>query len=523
MASSPGRSNRFTKPALDETEDLIMQLHTLDLVIIVAYMAGVTAFGWYFGRKQKDIRDYFLSDRDVPWWALAGSIVATETSTVTFISVPAFAFAANARGEGGNFTFLQLVTGYMIGRLVIVALFIPLYFKGELFTVYQVLDKRFGGQVKRTAASLFLITRSLADGIRLFATALVLVALTGWSDPTSILIIGIVTILYTYLGGMSAVIWTDVIQLVIYIAGALVAAALLLTRIPGGWAEVVAVGNANQKFQLFDFTLQIGRSYTFWAGVIGGAFLTTATHGTDQLMVQRYLCSKNARQATGALLGSGAVVFAQFVLFLLIGVMLFVFYRDFPILPPDVATRADRIFPHFIVTQLPPGLTGLVIAAIFAAAMSTLSSSLNSSAATAVTDFYRPLFARDRSDRHYLKVSKALTATWGLVQIGVAILAITMQQRVVDSVLSIASFTNGPILGVFFLGSLTKRVGRIGALTGIIAGILTMIIVWYGLQVSWQWYVLIGSIVTFTAGYISSLIFERPEAVPHQALTQEQQ
>jgi SSS family solute:Na+ symporter len=485
-----------------------MQLHLIDLMVIAAYMAGVTLFGWYFGRKQKDIRDYFLSDRDVPWWALAGSIVATETSTVTFISVPAFAFAANGRGEGGNFTFLQLVAGYMIGRLVIVALFIPLYFRGELFTVYQVLDRRFGGSVKRTAASLFLVTRSAADGIRLYATALVLVALTGWADTKSILIIGAVTILYTYLGGMSAVIWTDVIQLVIYVGGAFVAAVILLDRIPGGWNEVAAVGEQFHKFQLFDFSRDIARSYTFWAGIIGGAFLTTATHGTDQLMVQRYLCSRSARQATGALLASGAVVFAQFVLFLFIGVMLFAFYQH-SALPPEVASRADRVFPHFIVTQLPPGLVGLVVAAIFAAAMSTLSSSLNSSAATALTDFYRPLMARGRSDAHYLKVSRGLTAMWGAVQIIVAIVAIAIEQRVVDAVLSIASFTNGPILGLFFLGALTKRVGRVGALAGVAAGIAVMLLVWLGLNVSWQWYVLIGSTVTFAVGYGASLMFER--------------
>lgn len=486
-----------------------MQLHTLDLIVIVAYMAGVTAFGWYFGRKQKDIRDYFLSDRDVPWWALAGSIVATETSTVTFISVPAFAFAANAHGEGGNLTFLQLVVGYMIGRLIVIGLFVPLYFRGELFTVYQILDKRFGGRVKRTAASLFLVTRSLADGIRLYATALVLVALTGWADPTSILIIGAVTILYTYLGGMSAVIWTDVIQLVIYLGGALVAAMILLNRIPGGWGEVVAVGGEFQKFRLLDFTFDVARSYTFWAGVIGGAFLTTATHGTDQLMVQRYLCSKNTRQATAALLASGAIIFAQFVLFLFIGIMLFVFYHHFPTLPAEVSARADRVFPHFIVTELPHGIVGLVIAAIFAAAMSTLSSSLNSSAATSMADFYRPLFARNRSDTHYLRVSRALTAMWGGVQIVVAIIAIAMHQRVVDAVLSIASFTNGPILGLFLLGALTRRVRQLGALVGVVTGIIAMTFVWASLNVSWQWYVLIGSTVTFIVGYITSLALER--------------
>lgn len=486
-----------------------MSLHPLDLVVLVLYMAGVLAVGWHFSRRQRDIRDYFLSGKDVPWWALTGSIVATETSTVTFISVPAFAFAANARGEGGNFTFLQLVLGYLIGRAVIVALFLPLYFKGELFTVYQVLDRRFSGRVKRAAASLFLVTRSIADGIRLFATALVLVALTGWADPVSILVIGGVTILYTYLGGMAAVIWTDVMQLVVYLAGAVVAAFLLLDQIPGGWNEVVAVGRELGRFRLFDFSFSLARGYTFWAGLLGGAFLTTATHGTDQLMVQRYLCARTPRQAAVALLTSGGVILGQFALFLLIGLMLFVFYRHFPTLPAEVAQRADRVFPHFIVTRLPHGLAGLVIAAIFAAAMSTLSASLNSLSASSVTDFYRPLCAPARPEDHYLKAARWMTAGWGAVQILVALLAMRMEKRVVDAVLAVASFTNGPILGLFFLGVLTKWVGPRGALAGVLTGIAVMLGVWLWLPVSWQWYVLIGSTVTFAAGAGASLLFEQ--------------
>jgi SSS family transporter len=478
-----------------------MQLHALDLAVLFVYLGGITAAGWAFGRKQKDIRDYFLSDSSVPWWAVAGSIVATETSTATFISIPAFAFAANARGEGGNLTFLQLVTGYMIGRIVVVLLFIPQYFKGELFTVYQLLERRFGGMTKRTAASLFLVTRSLADGIRLYATAIVLVALTGWSDIAAILIVGVVTMIYTYVGGMSAVVWTDVAQFVIYLAGALTAAALLLGEIPGGWSAVVAAGSAANKFQLLDFTTDLSRGYTLWSGIIGGAFLTTATHGTDQLMVQRYLCSKGPRQAAGALLASGAVIYAQFVLFLGIGLMLFVFYGSggAATLPSDVAARADRVFPHFIVTQLPVGIVGLVIAAILAAAMSTLSSSLNSSSATALADFYRPLF-EGRSDAHYLKVSRRLTAFWGIVQILVAFGAVQMSQRIVDSVLSIASFTSGPVLGLFLLGTLTKSVAQRGALAGVVAGITFMLFVWLRLDISWQWYVLAGAAVTFVVG-----------------------
>ncbi|MFY9574970.1 MAG: sodium:solute symporter [Blastocatellia bacterium] len=481
-----------------------MHLHALDLIIIVAYLAGVVLLGWFFSRKQKDLRDYFLSDHEVPWWALAASIVATETSVVTFISVPAFAFAANTRGEGGNFTFMQLVAGYMLGRLIIVALFIPLYFRGELFTVYQILDRRFGGAVKRVAASLFIVTRSLSDGVRLYATAIPLVALTGWADWKSILIIGAVMIVFTYLGGITAVIWIEVIQLLIYNAGALIAGLILLNLIRGGWNEVVAVGSEAGKFQVFDFAIDLSRSYTFWSGVIGGAFLTTSTHGTDQYLVQRYLCSKDSRQAAKALLASGLIVFTQFVMFLLIGVMLFVFYSRYQTLPADLS--ADRVFSHFIVNELPTGVIGLVIAAMLAAAMS---SSLNALASTSITDFYQPLIAPNRSQAHYMRVSHVVTAVWGAVQIAAALYVIGKDRRIVDTVLSIASFTNGPILGLFFLGTLTRRVKQAGALAGVITGIAVMVFVWAGLNVSWQWYVLIGSMVTFLAGYTASLVLDR--------------
>jgi SSS family solute:Na+ symporter len=489
-----------------------MQLHALDLIIIVAYLTGVVLLGWFFSRRQKNLRDYFLSDRDVPWWAIAASIVATETSVVTFISVPAFAYAANARGEGGNFTFLQLVVGYLVGRFIIVALFIPLYFRGELFTVYQILDQRFGGRVKRVAASLFILTRSLSDGVRIYATAIPLAVLTGWADWKSILIIGAVMIVFTYLGGITAVIWIEVIQLFIYVFGAIVAGLILLDRIQGGWGEVLAVGAAFNKFQVFDFTADIARSYTFWAGVIGGAFLTTSTHGTDQYMVQRYLCGKNPRQAAAALLTSGVVVFFQFVMFLLIGVMLFVFYRQYPTLPADISP--DRIFSHFIVNELPTGVIGLVIAAMLAAAMS---SSLNALASTSLTDFYQPLVAPNRSEAHYMRVSHFMTAVWGAVQIAAALYVIGKDKRIVDTVLSIASFTNGPILGLFFLGTLTRRVRQSGALVGVTAGIALMIFVWLKLNVSWQWYVLIGSSVTFAVGYAASLAFEREPVAAKQA------
>jgi SSS family transporter len=498
----------------------------LDLAIIVAYLAGTVAFGAWVSRAQRNVKDYFVSGRTVPWWAIMGSIVATETSTVTFISVPGFAFA-------GDFTFLQLVFGYLLGRVVVSAVFVPAYFRGELLTVYQLLGERFGTALKRLASGLFLVTRSLSDGFRLFATGLVLAALLrampgiepalhAWApslDPTSavlvasVLLMGLATIAYTYLGGMTAVIWTDLIQLVIYLVGAIVAFAVLLDRIPGGWPAVVDTGLAAGKFRLFDFTVDLTRSYTFWSGVIGGAFLTTATHGTDQLMVQRYLCSRSVHDARLALLTSGVVVLGQFVLFLTLGAMLFAYYAGAPqelsAITAAGRVQTDRVFPLFIVSHLPRGLTGLVIAAIFAAAMSTLSSSLNSSAAAAVGDFYMPLTDGRRSDAHYLRVSRALTAAWGGVQVAVAFVAIRLSTRVVDEVLGIASFTNGVILGMFLLGTFT-RASQAAAAAGVTAGIVVMLAVKLFTMVSWQWYVLIGSLVTLGAGVLAGgLLRER--------------
>ena len=499
----------------------------LDLVVIGVYLLGTVAVGAWFARAQTNVRDYFVSGHRVPWWAVCGSIVATETSTVSFISVPGYAF-------GGDFTFLQLVFGYLVGRVVVSLLFVPAYFRGELLTVYQLLGERFGTAMKRLTSGLFLITRSLSDGFRLFATGLVLAALLrslpGFDEAmaglfpgtdltfallaVSVLAIGAATIVYTYLGGIAAVIWTDVIQLVVYLLGAFVALAILLDGIPGGWSEVVAVGREAGKFRLFDFTPGLTKSYTFWSGLVGGAFLTTATHGTDQMMVQRYLCSRSERDARLALLTSGVLVLAQFVLFLTIGVALYAYYEAVPGelagLTSGGRVQTDRVFPLFIVSHLPTGLMGLVIAAIFAAAMSTLSSSLNSSAAAAVGDFYMPATGGARSDRHYLAVSRALTAFWGAVQIVVALAAIILSTRVVDEVLGIASFTNGIILGIFLLGTFTPEVRQRGAMAGAVVGGVVMLGVKVLTPVSWQWYVLIGSLTTLAAGWLASRALDRP-------------
>jgi Na+/proline symporter len=308
-------------------------MQTLDLIIIFGYLIGVTAFGIYFSKHQETTEDYFVGDRDVPWWAIAASIVATETSTITFISVPGIAFA-----KGGNFQFLQLVFGYLIGRVVISLIFIPLYFKGDLQTVYQLLGKRFGNYVKMLASAIFVIMRNIADGVRLLLTAIVLgavyVAFQPNTDPAtviigSIILLGVVMIIFTYFGGMEAIIWVEVVQLGIYIGGAIAAGFVILNQIEGGFSEVIEIGRKFDKFSVFDFSLDFTKTFTFWAGIIGGCFLTMSTHGTDQFLVQRYLCTDKPKSASIALLTSGAVVLGQFIGFLFIGVLLFAFYAPF--------------------------------------------------------------------------------------------------------------------------------------------------------------------------------------------------
>jgi SSS family solute:Na+ symporter len=490
-------------------------MKALDLIIIFGYLIGIVLFGTWFGRKQKTTTDYFLGDRSVPWWAVAFSIVATETSTITFISVPGIAFA-----RGGNFQFLQLVFGYLLGRIVISILFIPSYFRGELLTVYQLLDQRFGGKIKMLAASLFVVMRNIADGIRLLLTAIVLAAVYAAFQPNansetiiiaSIVLIGLAMIIFTYFGGMEAVIWVEVVQLGIYIAGAIAATVVLLNSIEGGFAGASALARQFGKFSVFDFALDHTKLYTFWSGLIGGCFLTMSTHGTDQYLVQRYLCTDRARHATIALLTSGAIVLVQFIGFLFIGVLLFAFYQPFTDAGYATAASAtfpfasgDRVFPDFITKHMPSGLSGLVVAAIFAAAMS---SSLNSIAATSVNDLYKP-FRPARGDKHYLKVSHVLTLIWGIVQIGVALGVRNQPGSALSKALGIASLINGPILGVFLVGTFLRRVTQPAALTGMLvsSGVMLYIFI-VRTEIVWTWYVCIGSLVTFVVAWLASFAF----------------
>ena len=474
-----------------------MQLTWVDYLVIGGYLAAITAFGSWFARFQKTTRDYFLTDRSVPWWAVCFTIVATETSTLTFIGIPASAYA-------GNMTFLQLALGYVIGRIIVSLLFIPAYFRGDLFTSYELLQRRFGTRVKTLSAVIFLITRSLADGIRLFATALVIAVVTGVPVPWVVIVLGAAMIVYTVRGGVSAVIWTDVVQMFVYIAGAGAVAISLLTRIPGGWPAVVAAGSAAGKFTILDLSLDLARPYTLWAGVLGGIALTLATHGTDQFLVQRLLSARSAREAARGLILSGFIVFAQFIVFLCIGVMLFVFYQQTPL--PQPLGRTDEILPLFVVSSLTNGLAGFIVAAIVAAA---LSPSLNAMAATTVNDFYLRYIRPDADQATQMRVSRQATIGWGLVQLGVALGAQWMDRSVLDAGLAVLSFASGAVLGAFLLGTLVPRVGETHALVGMIVGLVTMTVVWAWTTVAFTWYVFIGAAMTCIVAYVLSFAAAR--------------
>ena len=485
-----------------------MGLNALDLIIIAVYLAGITLFGLRFRKRERSLKDYFLADRNIPWWAISLSIVAAETSTLTIISIPGLAFET-------NFSFLQLVIGYLIGRLIISFILLPHYFRGELFTAYQLMDRRFGPRLRSLTAGLFLITRAAAEGVRVFAVAIVVgLALSGMlagfadvsRDVVSIAIVTALTLIYTFEGGMAAVIWTDVVQMFIYVAGTIVGVFTLLHHVPGGWATIHTVASAHGKFRVFDFSLDFWKTYTFWSGIIGGAFLTTASHGTDQLIVQRLLAARNEAQSKLALLSSGVFVLFQFTLFLLIGAMLYVFYRH---LGKSIAyTRSDSIFPTFIVTQMPHGISGLLIAAILAAAMSNLSAALNSLSSSSIMDFYLRL-RPNTSEQRRIFLSRAATIFWGLVLFSLAIVS-RRGGRVVEVGLSIASVAYGALLGVFLLGVLTKRATETGTMIGMFVGFVLNLYIWQFTKIPFTWYVMIGSSVTFAVGYVSSLMFGVP-------------
>jgi SSS family solute:Na+ symporter len=482
----------------------------LDAVVILAYLVGTTLLGIWLGRSQKSARDYFVAEHAIPWWAILFSVVATETSALTFISIPGLAYL-------GNLSFLQIAIGYLLGRIVIAYTLLPKYYEGELVTAYTLLERRFGLVTRRFASIVFMVTRAFGDSVRVFATAIPIALIIGpivppqWVTPLSILILGAFTVVYTYHGGMRAVVWTDVLQTGVYLLGGVAALYLIGRGVEGGWGAIFDRAGAEGKLRIFDTYLGFDRAHTVLAGFIGGAFLSMASHGADQLIVQRLLASNNLRDARKALIGSGIVVIAQFALFLIIGLGLWAFYqaREF--------AASDVIFPQFIVEVMPPGLIGLVIAAILAAAMSTVSGSLNSLSAATTHDIYLPLTKRKLDEKQQLAVGKRFTLVWAAILIGGALLYRQQGTPVVVIALAIASFTYGGLLGGFFLALFWKRARQRDAIIAMSVGIAAMAVVVFARQLSalfpsltplsriaWPWYVLIGTSITLLVGITSS-------------------
>ncbi|HLV27419.1 MAG TPA: sodium:solute symporter [Gemmatimonadales bacterium] len=487
----------------------------LDAIVLIVYLIGTTALGVWLGRDQKDAKDYFVAGQKIPWWAVLFSVVATETSALTFISIPGLAYLT-------DLSFLQIALGYLLGRIVVAYTLLPRYYEGELVTAYSLLERRFGAATRRFASVVFMFTRAFGDSVRIFATAIPIGLIIGpavpaeYVGPLSILILGLFTVVYTYHGGMRAVVWTDVIQTGVYVLGGIAALVLIGQGVSGGWPEIWSSAGEAGKLRVFDFYLGIDRPHTLLAGLIGGAFLSMASHGADQLIVQRLLASSSLREARMALIGSGIAVIVQFALFLVIGVGLWAFYSGISFATPD------EIFPKFIVEVMPIGLTGLVVAAILAAAMSTVSGSLNSLSAATTHDLYLPLTGRNADDPHLLGIGKRFTILWAIILLGGAMLYRSQGTPVVTVALSIASFTYGGLLGAFFLGMLWRRARQKDVITGMIVGISAMTLVVFANplsqavpsaadllaplgRIAWPWYVLIGTSITMAVGILSSM------------------
>ncbi len=492
----------------------------IDLIVVIVYLVGTTMLGMYLGRNQKSATTYFVADRDIPWWAVMFSVVASETSALTFISSPGLAYA-------GNLGFLQVCAGYILGRIVVATVLLPRYFAGNLVTAYTLLETRFGTATRRMTAIVFLVTRGLADAVRVFATAIPVALIIGpvmpreYLMPTAILVLGLLTVVYTYRGGMKAVVWTELIQAGVYLLGGFSAIVLLGRSTVGGWSSIISKATEAGKLQAVDFSFTLNNPHTVWAGLIGGAFLAMASHGADQLIVQRLLSSRSLRDAQRAIIGSGVVVFLQFTLFLMVGIGLWSAYDG------RAFSSTDVIFPTFIVEQMPHGLLGLILAAIIAATMSTHSGAINSLAATTTHDIYLPLTGRSPDAPETLRAGKRFALAWGLVLTFGALLFPEGRTPVVVIALSIASFTYGALLGGFFLGIFVKRAQQRDAILGMSVGLVAMALIVFAKivggavpalapmlrpfePIAWPWFVLIGTAVTVGTGSLSSLLWTRP-------------
>ncbi|MBT6942973.1 MAG: sodium:solute symporter [Candidatus Marinimicrobia bacterium] len=456
-------------------------MHWIDTSIIVLFLFSLMAFGWWQSRLNTTMTDYFLGGKTIPWGVAMFSIVATETSVLTFISIPGIAYR-------GNWLFLQLAIGYIIGRILVSIFLLPKYFSSGVTSIYEVLGNKFGSQIQKVASGVFLVTRILADGIRYLATAVIVQVVTGWSLPVAVLVIGCVTLVYSLLGGIRTIVWIDSFQFVLYLAGGLISIFYIFTNMGIPIREALSDLNQMGKLQILNFSGDfIHDPFIFISAVVGGMFLSFASHGADYMMVQRVLGTKDLASGRKAMIGSGFFVLLQFAIFLLAGSLIYIYLGGAPI-------DKDREFSTFVIDHLPIGVKGLLLAGILSAAMSTLSSSINSLASSTISDW----FGGGKAD---LKKSRIISGIWALVLIGIALLFDEGDSAIVILGLQIASFTYGGLLGLFILSKMKRDFHATSLIMGLIASLL---IVFYLKQMgfAWTWFVGISVMVNISITFI---------------------
>lgn len=464
----------------------------LDIWIIAFFLGGTVVYGIWSGRYSKTTAAYFLAERTLPWYAVMLSVVATETSVLTFISVPGMAYR-------GNWFFLQLAFGYILGRVAVSLLLLPLYYATGITSIYQYIGQRFGWRVQRVTSAIFLFTRLLADGVRFFATALLVHTLLPLTIPQAVLLMGGVTLVYTLAGGIRSVVWMDTVQFILYLGCGLLSLWFIHDLIDGGLAVGVSRLAEAGKLGVLNFhggeVFSPKATYAFPAAILGGAFLSFASHGTDYMMVQRVLSTRSLKAARMALVGSGVFVTFQFALFMLVGGLLWVVFQG-------EAIGVDREYPRFIATYLPAGLKGVLLAGVLAAAMSTLSSSINSLASSTVNDWFKRT--------NDMRLSRLVSLGWGVVLMAMAVLVMLLpgDSPVVELGLQIASYTYGGLLGLFLMGRSEARFHPAALITGLL-GAAGAVLLLKGLGVAWTWYIIVATAVNIGLAYGVNLVLSR--------------
>lgn len=473
-------------------------LDSADWLIIFVYLAGIIAFGLWFGRGQRNTRDYFLGSRNIPWWGVGLSIVATETSALTFIGVPALAY-------GGNLAFIQIVIGYVIARVLLAIWLVPHYFKGEIYSPYELLSNSFGPSARRTAALFFLIAGTLAAGVRVYVTCIPIQLMLDIKVLPAILLFVGLSLVYTYVGGIKAVVWTDAVQFVLFMAGGIFTVLYVPQLFDGGFAEIFEKAAKAGKFNWLDTRFSLELPLNLWMGLIGGTVQVLFSHGADQLIVQRVLTCKSTGDGRKALILSAVIILPLMLIFLLTGVMLWVYYQQFPLAIPIPETTAgmrkdDYIFPIFILTAVPNMLKGLMIVAILSAAMSSVSSALSALASVSIMDFSRRGELKEISERNSLQFSRVSTVFWALMLILVAYASKELTS-VLNAAFELSGLTSGALLGGLIFALIVRGGSALPVNAGMVVSLLVMIVISRKTSIAWPWFTLIGTLVTLGVAF----------------------